>query len=289
MSDSVNKAYFYTMCLITSILIIIAIFGTSNHFLKFYEVKGSNNSSSSNNNNDPKKPQVDPKDLPVVDGYNCLNLDCKKLETNSISSENVVIILDGENQAIIYNKETKEVERTYKTIKESGKLYIVVNSSGLYGLVSIGDEIIDVFDAKYKHIDYNEKDNQFMVTTNTASFITDENGSKLSPDYSAQIVQYNDKYIVTKTEKGDYHIFDFQNKELLREYVNTKRTYIELVGDFVGVITDNNIYRVYDFRTGTVILGEYQINDTTQEVRSRINNEKIEIYDKSGVLKTIDF
>lgn len=284
-----NKAYFYTMCLITSILIIIAIFGTSNHFLKFYEVKGSNNSSSSNNNNDPKKPQVDPKDLPVVDGYNCLNLDCKKLETNSISSENVVIILDGENQAIIYNKETKEVERTYKTIKESGKLYIVVNSSGLYGLVSIGDEIIDVFDAKYKHIDYNEKDNQFMVTTNTASFITDENGSKLSPDYSAQIVQYNDKYIVTKTEKGDYHIFDFQNKELLREYVNTKRTYIELVGDFVGVITDNNIYRVYDFRTGTVILGEYQINDTTQEVRSRINNEKIEIYDKSGVLKTIDF
>lgn len=284
-----NKAYFYTMCLITSILIIIAIFGTSNHFLKFYEVKGSNNSSSSNNNNDPKKPQVDPKDLPVVDGYNCLNLDCKKLETNSISSENVEIILDGENQAIIYNKETKEVERTYKTIKESGKLYIVVNSSGLYGLVSIGDEITDVFDAKYKHIDYNEKDNQFMVTTNTASFITDENGSKLSPDYSAQIVQYNDKYIVTRTEKGDFHIFDFQNKELLREYVNTKRTYIELVGDFVGVITDNNIYRVYDFRTGTVILGEYQINDATQEVRSRINNGKIEIYDKSGVLKTIDF
>lgn len=284
-----RKAYFYAMCLITSILIIIALFGTSNHFLKFYKAKESSGSKNNNNNNDPKKPQVNPKDLPVVDGYNCQNLNCQKLETSNISSEDVEIIVDGEETAVIYNKKTKEVERSYKTIEESGKLYIVMNSNGLYGLISIGDEITDVFEAKYKHIDYNEKDNQFMVTTNTASFITDENGSKLSPDYSAQIVQYNDKYIVTKTAKGDYHIFDFQNKELLREYVNTRRTYIELVGDFVGVITDNNVYRVYDFRTGTVILGEYQIVDTTQEVRSRINNGKIEIYNKTGVLKTIDF
>lgn len=285
-----KKAYFYAMCLITSICIIVALFGTSNHFLKFYETKKTNNNSSNNNaNNDPKKPQVDPKDLPEVDGYKCLSLDCKKLETSSISSDNVEIIIDGNDQAVIYNKTTKDVERTYKTIEESGKLYIVMDNKGFYGLISIGDEISDIFETKYKHIDYNAAVNQFMVTTNNASFITDENGSKLSPDYSAQIVQYNDKYIVTKTEKGEYHIFDFQNKELLREYVNTKRLYIELVGDFVGVITDNHIYRVYDFRTGTVILGEYQINDGSLDIRSRINNGKIEIYDKSGVLKTIDF
>jgi len=287
----VKKAYFYSMCLITSLCVIVAIFATSNHFLNFYDVSAKNTNSSSSNkpNPNPNNPPADPKNLPVVDGYKCSNENCKKINSSNITNESIEIIADGQDKAVIYNKDTNKVERTYKTIEESGNLYIVMNTSGLYGLINIDEEISDVFDTKYKHIEYNSIANQYMITTSTASFIADEAGTKLSPDYSAQIVQYNDKYIITKSDNGEYHIFDFQNKELLREYVNSKRLYIELVGDFVGVITDSYLYRIYDFRNGTVILGDYQITDQSLDIRARFNDSKIEIYKGNQVLKTIDF
>ena len=65
--------------------------------------------------------------------------------------------------------------------------------------------------------------------------------------------------------------------------------FIELVGDYVGVITDTYKYQLYDFSTAsTKLLAEVQIPNNSISARARINGNTIEIYDGDTVLKSID-
>ena len=143
-------------------------------------------------------------------------------------------------------------------------------------------------DPKYKHIKYNENDGTFVITSDKASFITDSSGHRVSSDYTADIIEYNEKYIVTKSSNNEYHIFNFNNKEYLTEYYNGKRLFIELVGNYVGVITDEYEYQVYDFSVSTKLLGSVKLEENNTTARARVVENKIEIYDGETILKTID-
>ena len=85
-----------------------------------------------------------------------------------------------------------------------------------------------------------------------------------------------------------FYIFNFNNREFLTEYSNSKTQFIELVGDYVGIITEDFKYVVYDFRSGSKVVAEYQLEKGASDSRARIKDNKIEIYRGATVLKTID-
>ena len=279
-----KKAYLVAITALFSISTIFALFGTSNHFIKFYDVSAI----------EEEEPYVEPpKPNPPttnkeINGYKCTYENCQILEGTEKVNDQYMFIYDGVNNIVLFDSMKTEIKYKYREVLPANNLYIVVNDSGLYGLIKVDKDVENVYDTKYTYIQYNEADNHFMVTSPTTSFITDENGKKISPEYSAQIVQYNDRYIITKTKDGDYHIFNFKNIEFLSEYINTKHYFIELVGDYVGAINEKYIYQVYDLSEKNKLIGECELEVGTIDARARIVDNKIEIYKGEEVLKTID-
>lgn len=279
-----KKAYLVGITALFSISTIFALFGTSNHFLKFVDVSDIVEEEPYVEPHKPNPP-VSNKEL---EGYKCTYESCEMLEGTSKINEQYMFIYDGINKIVLYDTNNSEIKYTYREVLPANNLFIVVNDSGLYGLIKIDQDVENLYETKYTYIQYNEADNHFMVTSPTTSFITDENGKKISPEYSAQIVQYNDRYIITKTKAGDYHIFNFKNIEFLSEYINSKHYFIELVGDYVGAINEKYVYQLYDLSAGNKIVGECELEVGTIDARARIVGNKVEIFKGEEVLKTID-
>lgn len=300
-----KKSYLYGMITLAVIVGIFAIFGLSNHFLKYYKpekLKGYKSASNANNDNKPKPaptptptptPTPDPDPKPSgkteIHGYKCETKACDILSGTSVINEKYVFIQDGTENIVLFDIPNKSVISTYKKVSLASSLFIVQDKNDMYGVLKINDTVNNMIESKFLYIEFNENDNQFMVTTQShSSYITDINGKQISATYVAQIMQYNDKYIVTRTSTNKYHVFNFNNEEFLTEYVNSDRLFIELVGDYVGVITGEYKYIIYDFRTAGKVIGDYQLDNGVTDARARINGKTIEIYRANKVLKTIN-
>jgi len=285
-----KKSILYGMVTLAVLFGLIFLVGISNRYFMFYDVKVSHkntNKNNNNNNNGDNKPGKSDKN---IKGYACKTDECKMLDGTDVINDKFVFVLDDDNKIYLYNMEKDAVTDTYIEVTPTDKLYIVAGQDGMYGLIKIDNDVEKVYDLKYSYIQYNEDDHNFMVTSPTSSFITDADGKKISSDYSAQIMQYSDKYIVTKTKNNDYHVFSMNNKEYLTEYINSKSVYIEILGDYVGVVDTNNNYKVYDFTNYTKVIGEYKASDDKMVLRGRINGNSIEIYDElsNEVVKTLE-
>lgn len=304
-----KKSYLNGMIFLVVVFTLTSLFGTINHFTKFYSP---NNSSSNNGGTTPTpvpdpdpNPEPDPEPDPDPDpdpnpdpnpsgsnseiyGYKCTTSNCQINEAIDITSDTYKLINDGENKVVIQNVKENKTEYTLTKITKAGNLYITLNQSNQYGLLKIADSIKEIAKQEFDVIEYNQKSNSYLLTKGSISYIIDENGSKRSTDYSAQIIDYNETYIITKSKTNEYHIFNFNNKEYLTEYINSGRTYIELVGSYVGVLDSNGKYVIYDFRYGNKVIGEYTSSTPSTSIRSRIVDNKIEIYENDNILKTID-
>ena len=299
-----EKKYLYGMIVLAIIFTLLAVFGTSNHIFKFYDPNGTKTSktSSSDDNNkqtDPDKPTepdkptnpdkpADPNNATEINGYKCTTTNCKLVDGTSIINDQYAFIQDGTNNIILYDKKEAKALYTLEKVIPAGINYIALKS-GQYGLLNISSSVKEILAFSYNYIDYNESESQYTVTTQSnSSYITNNQGQIISPTYVAQIIQYNDKYIITRTSNNEYHIFNFNNREFLTEYSNSKTQFIELVGDYVGIITEDFKYVVYDFRSGSKVVAEYQLEKGASDSRARIKDNKIEIYRGATVLKTID-
>lgn len=291
-----RKAYFWGIVILLSISAVFAAYGTLNHYYNFYDASpkikvkngpsknnpGNNNGKNNNGNNNGKN--TDKK----VNGYACTTDNCKLADTTNVINDKYQFVEDGNDNIVLYNIGDNKVEEKYKSVEQAGKLYVVRNESDLYGLLKIDDNVNSVYEPKYSYIQYNSTDNQYMVTLNNTSFITDEDGQKISADYTAQIVQYNSKYIITRKSSDEYHIFNFSNKEYLTEYYNAKRLFIELIGDYVGVITDEYAYVLYDFTNGAKVIGTVELGEGNKSARARLNGNTVEVFNGNEVLGTIN-
>ena len=71
--------------------------------------------------------------------------------------------------------------------------------------------------------------------------------------------------------------------------VNSKRRYIELVKNYVGVVTDDYKYQLYDFKNDNKLITEYQLKTTSDKIHAVINNEnQLQIIVDDNLEKTID-
>ena len=298
-----KKAYFYGMIALIAVFGACALFGLSNHFLKFYKPeKLSNYKVKETKKNTKKKdpaptpapdpnPDPDPNPTPSgkteVNGYQCKTKSCDILSGTEIINNKYVFIQDG-SEIVLFDIPEKKEYATYKKVTKAGSSFITQDSKDMYGAIKVSDNVDTIIEPKFLYVEYNETDSQYMVTTQShSSYIADVNGKQISATYVAQIMQYNDKYIVTRTSANKYHVFNFNNQEFLTEYVNSDRLFIELVGDYVGVITGDYKYIIYDFRENQKIIGDYQLDEGVSDARARISGRKIEIYRANNVLKTI--
>lgn len=295
-----RKVQYYTVICLTFFVVLMAIFGTMNRYNTFYDVSSYENKKGNNRGSNNSKPSPTPTPTPTpqpnpnvtdkdVNGYKCETDSCELAENTEIINNKYEFVKDGENNVVLYNIEGKESVEKYQSVEATGDSFVVKTTQGSYGIIKIFDTVTSIVDAKYKMIKYNSVDKTFVLSTDKASFIADSEGKKISSDYTADIIQYNEKYIVTKSSNNEYHVFNFNNREYLTEYYNGKRLFIELVGDYVGVITNTYMYQLYDFSTSTTkLLTEVQVPNNSTTARARIVDNKVEIYDGETVLKTID-
>ena len=299
-----KKAYFYGMITLIVIFGLCALFGMSNHFLKFYKPEKLSNYKAKEETKPTKKdptpaptpaPDPDPDPTPTpsgkteVEGYQCKTKSCDILKDTTIINNKYVFIQDGTDNIVLWDISEKKEYATYKKVTKAGQSFITQDKTDMYGAIKVTDKVENVIEPKFLYVEYNETDSQYMVTTQShSSYIADVNGKQISATYVAQIMQYNDKYIVTRTSANQYHVFNFNNQEFLTEYVNSKRLFIELVGDYVGVITGDYKYIIYDFRENQKIIGDFQLDEGVSDARARISGRKIEIYRANNVLKTIN-
>lgn len=297
-----KKSYLYGMIVLAVLLGAFTIFGVSNHFLKYYKPEKLKGYKTANSNSN-KKPTPTPTPTPTPDpdpnpnpsgksevyGYKCETKSCDVLSGTSVINEKYVFIQDGSENIVLFEIPSKKTINKYKKVTLASGLYITQNKNDMYGILKINDNVNDLIEAKYLYIEFNKDYNQFMVTTQShSSFITDIDGKQISATYIAQIMQYNDKYIVTRTSANKYHVFNFNNEEFLTEYINSDRLFIELVGDYVGVITADYRYVIYDFRTAGKTIGDYQLEKGVTDARAKMQGRSIVIYRANKVLKTID-
>lgn len=296
-----RKAQYYTVIGLTFVVVLMAIFGTMNRYNTFYDVSSyKNKRANSGNNNPTPKPAPTPTPTPTptpspnttdkdVNGYKCETDSCDLVENTDVINNKYEFVKDGDNNVVLYNIEGNENIEKYQSVEAAGNSFIVKSTEGSYGIIKIFDTVTSIVNAEYKMIKYNSNDQTFVLSTDKTSFIADSEGKKISSDYTADIIQYNEKYIVTKSSNNEYHVFNFNNREYLTEYYNGKRLFIELVGDYVGVITNTHKYQLYDFSSSTTkLLGEVELPNDSISARARIVDNKVEIYDGETVLKTID-
>ena len=289
-----NKAYLNGIIVVTIIMVGIAIFGVTNHFSGYYDPKGEIAKKKENNNNNKPKPtpNPDPKPEPTdkeIQGYKCKNNDCLILSGTSIINNKYVFISDGEENIVLFDITKKEVLNTFKSVKvASNNNYVVKNSDGKYAVITVFDDINELFKYEYTMIEYVKNKDNYILTKQNSSFVADKDGKTITLTYNAQIMDYNDLYIVTRTNNGEYHVFNFNNSTELTEYVSAKRIYIELVKNYVGVVTDDYMYRLFDFKNETNLVAEFQLKNTVKKVHGVINSSyELEIYEDDNLVKTI--
>lgn len=289
-----NKTYLNSIIVIAIFLVLIAIFGASNHFMAYYDPKGE--LSKKENKVDPIKPTPNPNPDPKpntdgkeIHGYKCVYENCHVLDGTDVINNKYIFISDGDDNVVLFDITSVETKETYKSVSVTGNLYTAVDKDNKYGVISVYNDVENIVPFEYTLITYSEKKDNYVLTKNTSSFVADNRGRAITLTYNAQIIDYNDLYIITRTSTGEYHIFNFNNRTELTEYVNSNRLFIELVASYVGVVTDDYTYRLYDFQKSNNAILSYKLEKQSQNVHAIINNaNRLEIYVDDTLEKTID-
>lgn len=286
-----NKVYLNGIIVVAVIFVAVAIFGTTNHFSGYYNPSGKTKNNNNSNNN--PKPTPTPKPTPSgkeIQGYKCTSEDCVILNGTSTINDKFIFISDGAENIVLFNIEEKKVVATYKSVIVAGQgNYVVKNKEDKYAIITVTDDVNEVAPFEYTLIEYVKNKDNYILTKQNSSFVADKNVKTITLTYNAQIVDYNDYYIVTKTTNGEYHIFNFNNNTELTEYVSAKRIFIELVKNYVGVVTDDYVYRLFDYKNGTKLMAEYRLRTSAKKIHAVINSSyQLEIYEDDELVKTID-
>ena len=148
-----SKVYLNSIIVIAVIVSLVALFGASNHFMGYYDPKGTiaKNSNSKNNNDDPKPtPNPNPNPNPNPDptptdkelyGYKCKYDTCSLLAGTNIINNKYVFIVDGVKLWYIYFN-ISNPEYNFIPVLKSFISLIEINSIFPMEYCSIPDELI---------------------------------------------------------------------------------------------------------------------------------------------------
>ena len=152
--------------------------------------------------------------------------------------------------------------KNYNT-KVEDDIYILQNENKLWGSLSIGETLSAVIPFEYDFLailnntsdDYLKVDNFIALKDNKWSLI-DKNNTKISDSYNEPIIDYNNKYIVTK-QNNRIKIYNYEGLEYLS---NLNFSDYALYNDYVGLVMNNMVYIYNDLNNN--YLKNITINST---------------------------
>lgn len=183
-----------------------------------------------------------------------------------------VFIQDGSTKVVLYDLEAKESlskkyykvntftpNNDYKVVQTSGKVEaIVLNSSGLYGVVSIdGDTVTPIHTFKYNAI---EKFGDYYLALDTSNYWRVLYGSSESAGFSGKIRGISpDKKHFKVMKDGKYYVYNSSVEKVMEDGY----TYVELYNDYFATVNSSKEVNIYDYSGNkmnlvTVKVGDYK-------------------------------
>ena len=134
--------------------------------------------------------------------------------------------------------------KNYNTKVESD-IYLLQNENKLWGALSISDALSAVIPFEYDFLallnntseDY-LKVNNFIALKDNKWYLIDKNNSIISSYYNEPIVDYNDKYIITKKD-NQFRIYNYEGLQYLN---NFNISDYAIYNEYVGLISNNRVY-----------------------------------------------
>lgn len=213
----------------------------------------------------------------------------------NITLENInnhfAFITDGAIINLI-NIETGTVLQKYKAIKNyntnlANDIFIIQNTEGVWGVLSLGNNIRMVIPFEYDFLGLANKIND--KTLNTDKFIglkdskwvlIDNNNSALSSYFEEPIIDYNNNYIITKND-NEINFYSYQGTKYLENY--QIKNYI-LEDKYIGVIVDNLLLIYDDFITSPI--KTITLNNT-DNVKLEVKDNILNIIVDNEIIDTI--
>ncbi len=167
-----------------------------------------------------------------------------------VYNDNFVFVFDNEKldteEVKLYNIEKKEVIDTYKLVKKGEENNVILkNSEDNYGLISFATEIEEKLPFTYKYLGKIANKENFVFENEKGKGIINLDKKVLTSKIKLEIVDYNDKYIVTKNENS-YLLIDYKGNELSLKYdfIGIKEKYIAFVLENLLYIKDENLNKI---------------------------------------------
>lgn len=187
---------------------------------------------------------------------------------------------DTNNSTIfLYDMTDKKVIDEYNGVKAYSKVenkVILKNKNDEYGFFQINDsDIKELLGFHFTYLGINNNDGKKVVAKNDQGYILlTFDGQGLNKYMTNEIVDYNDKYIVTKNF-GKYTLFDYEGNEKISNY------------DYLRIIDDNYVALVND----KLLYIKDVDNNKYNEEGIQLNNDKyipINVFDKDNKLIRTD-
>lgn len=192
----------------------------------------------------------------------------------------------------LYNVSNGTTLTNYKAIKNyntklENNAYIIQNSDGLWGVLTIGQNLNRLLPFEYDFIgltnnvndDGTVSTNKFIVLKDSKWYIVDNTNNFLTGAIDDPIVDYTSEYVFSKSSEN-IKIYSYQNYEYLTNY--QIKDYI-LEDKYLGIITDKELLIYENLGVNylknislTNIDGKITLEKTENKLSIKVNNEEIE-------------
>ncbi len=207
-------------------------------------------------------------------------------------SHGYAFIVDGENVSLFQMQSGLNIPykavKTYQTKLENNS-YILQNSNGLWGVISISNNISNNIPFEYNFIglkntlnaDNTLSTKKFVVKEGEYWYIIDEKNSSLSKTFTEPIIDYTDTYILVK-EDDEIKIYDYESNNYLDNY--TIRDYA-MLDDYIAIVTDRYIIVYQDLNSR--YLDSVQLPEDSEKVTLENDGVNLNIVVDGDVIKSI--
>lgn len=212
----------------------------------------------------------------------------------SLINDKYALITDGA-LVHLYSASTGGVLQSYKAVKTyktniENNTYIVENSNGIWGVLSISDNLMAILPFEYSFIglknDLNDDGtlnaDKFIVSKDQKWFMVDNKNSAITGYIDDPIIDYNNEYVFSKN--GDrVRIYSYENYEYLEDY--TIKDYI-LEDKYIGIVT-NSFFLVYE-NLGTKYIKSMVITDNMSNFDLEKKDNKLNIKVNGEIKESIE-
>jgi hypothetical protein len=226
--------------------------------------------------------------------YNDNNIDQVKMINNKYA-----FLIDSDsadnNQIILYDIINNRISGTFSSVKDytigiENNYYIIKNTDGLWGVVSLNDTPSLIVPYSYNYIGLHNiiannstklEADIFAVKDTTGWKLISNKNVDLTKYFSYPIYDYSAKYVALKNNNL-YYLYDYSNNLVISfGYKDLK-----FIGEYVGVVNSSNQFYLLNPNTTADASKRYNVN-SIKDVTYNITNSGIQLSINGTIVETV--